>query len=574
MQEKIKKFIDQTIRTEFGEIEMPDFSVVPPEQEEFGDYASNAAMALAKVLKKNPMEIARLIASEMQAHIPELIEKADVVAPGFINIRINNSAIVAISDDVLKNPGMWGKSQEGKDKTVILDYFQLNIAKKPHIGHLRSAVIGDALKRILHARGYQTIADTHVGDWGTQFGILLWAFKNLVQEKDKIIYEERPFENLEKLYKVANIHILQKPELRESGKAEFAKLEQGDEENRKIWQWMVDVSMKELERSAMRLKLLAFEENMGESAYEDAMPPIVKDALEKGVAKKNNDGAVIVDLAEDGLDEAILIKSDGATTYLLRDLATIQYRKEKYNFWKNLYVVDNRQSYHFRQLFRVAELLGFEGVSASEHVEFGFMKLPEGAMSTRVGNTISLDVVLDEAEARARAVIQEKNPDLKDADEVAKKVSLGAIKFFDLSHNRTSDIVFRWEDVLSFEGNTGPYIQYTHARLKSILRKSPDTIGEQFPRNAVLDEKERNLLFHCTRLPEAMERVIELWSPHVFAHYLSELSQKANEFYHSHPVLSEEHKSKKELRLMIVQVVATTLAAGMQLLGIDAPGEM
>lgn len=573
MQEKIKKLIEQIIRTEFGEIEIRGFSVMPPEREEFGDYTSNVAMILAKTLKKNPMEIARLITLEIQAHMPELIEKIDVAVLGFINIHINNSALVAISNDALKNPGTWGKGQEGKDKTVILDYFQLNIAKKPHVGHLRSAVIGDALKRILHARGYQTIADTHVGDWGTQFGILLWAFKNLVKE-EKIVYEEHPFENLEKLYKAANILILEKPELRELGKAEFAKLERGDKENRKIWQWMVDVSMKELERSAMRLKLLAFEENMGESAYEDAMPPITEDALKKGVAKKIEDGAVIVDLTEEGLGQAVLMKSDGATTYLLRDLATIQYRKEKYNFWKNLYVVDNRQSHHFRQLFRVAELLGFEGVGASEHVEFGFMKLPEGAMSTRAGNTISLDAVLDEAETRARKVIQEKNPDLKDADEVARKVGLGAIKFFDLSHNRTSDVVFRWEDVLSFEGNTGPYIQYTHARLKSILRKSPDAIGEQFSRDAALDDKERNLLLHCTRLPEAMERVMEIWSPHLLAHYLFELSQKANEFYHSHPVLSEENKNKKELRLMIIQVVATTLAVGMQLLGIDAPGEM
>lgn len=574
MQEKIKNIITQVIRISFDGIHVTDVVVMPPEQEEFGDYTSNIAMILAKELKKNPMEIARLIASTIQTVAPELIKNIDVVAPGFINIHISDSAILAVGNDILKNPGTWGKSQEGKDKTVVLDYFQLNIAKQPHVGHLRSAVIGDALKRILHARGYNTIADTHVGDWGTQFGILLWAWKNLVDEKDRVVYEEYPFENFEKLYKAANLQILGKPELRESGKAEFAKLEQGDEENRKIWQWMVDISMKKLEQSAARLKLLAFEEHMGESAYETMMPPIVEDALRKGVAKKNNDGAVIVDLTEECLDEAILIKSDGATTYLLRELATLKYRKEKYDFWKNLSVVDNRQSHHFRQFFCVAKLLGCEGIGDSEHVEFGFMKLPEGAMSTRAGNTISLDAVLDEAEMRARNVIQEKNPDLKDADEVAKKIGLGAIKFFDLSHNRRSDIVFRWEDALSFEGHTGPYVQYTHARLKSILRKSPDTVGEQFPNGAILDSKERGLLLHCARLPEVIERVIETWSPHLLAHYLFELSQKANEFYHSHPVLSEENNDKKELRLAIVQAVATTLAVGLQLLGIDAPGEM
>lgn len=571
---KLKQAVIKVIQEHYRDFAFNDFSIEVPEVEEHGDYACNAAMLLARILKKDPMEIANALATSLEVKVLEMIEKVVAARPGFINIHISDSAILAVGNDILKNPGTWGKSQEGKDKTVILDYFQLNIAKQPHVGHLRSAVIGDALKRILHARGYNTIADTHVGDWGTQFGILLWAWKNLVNEEDRVTYEEYPFENFEKLYKAANDQILQKPEFRELGKEEFAKLEQGDEENRKIWQWMVDISMKKLEQSAARLKLLAFEENMGESAYENMMPPIVKDACNKGVAKKNNDGAVIIDLTEEGLDEAILIKSDGATTYLLRDLATIQYRKEKYNFWKNLYVVDNRQSHHFRQLFRVAELLGFEGVGASEHVEFGFMKLSEGAMSTRAGNTISLDAVFDEAEMRARNVIQEKNPDLKNADEVAKKVSLGAIKFFDLSHNRTSDVVFRWEDALSFEGKTGPYIQYTYARLKSILRKSPDAIGEQFPNDAMLDSKERSLLLHCAHLPEVIERVIETWSPHLLAHYLFELSQKANEFYHSHPVLSEENNNKKELRLAIVQAVATTLAVGLQLLGIDAPGEM
>jgi len=575
MQEKIKKLIEQMICAEFGEIKAPDFSVVPAEREEFGDYTSNVAMMLAKTLKKNPMEVARALASEMQTYIPELIKRIDVAVPGFVNIHINDSAILAISNDVLKNPDTWGKSQEGKDKTVILDYFQLNIAKKPHVGHLRSAVIGDALKRILHARGYQTIADTHVGDWGTQFGILLWAWKNRVSEKDKIIYQEDPFKNLEKLYKVGNHEILRNPEVREFAKAEFAKLEQGDKENRETWQWMVDISMKKLEQSATRLKLLAFEEHKGESAYENAMAPIKEDALAKGVAKKTDDGAVIVDLTGKGLDEAVLIKSDGASTYLLRDLATIKYRKEKHNFWKNLYVVDNRQSHHFQQLFRVAELLGFEGVGASEHVQFGFMKLPEGAMSTRAGNTISLDAVLDEAEARAREVIRVKNPDLADADEVAKKVGLGAIKFFDLSHNRKSDVVFRWEDVLSFEGNTGPYIQYTYARIKSILRKSGEGKGEYiFSESVEMGSVERNLMFSCTRLPEAMDRVIETWSPHLLATYLFELAQKANEFYHARPILSEENEEKKQFLLSLVQAVATTLATGLYLLGIDAPEEM
>ena len=219
-------------------------------------------------------------------------------------------------------------------------------------------------------------------------------------------------------------------------------------------------------------------------------------------------------------------------------------------------------------------MLGFEGVGASEHVEFGFMKLPEGAMSTRKGNAISLDAVLDEAEARSRKTIQEKNPNLADADTVAKKVGLGAIKFFDLSHNRKSDVTFRWDDALSFEGSTGPYIQYTYARLKSILRKSSEEIGDRFVDSIVLDNEEHHLLVHCARLPEAMARVIETWSPHLLASYLFELAQIANEFYHSHPVLAEQDSDKKQFLLMLVQVVAMTLSVGLGLLGIDAPEEM
>ncbi len=569
---KLKKAILQAVHTAYGDISVPDFSVDVPEVADFGDYASNIAMMLASLLKKKPMDIAGVLGEVLEKGGSGLIKKIDIAAPGFINISVADDLIIASANEALKRPGSWGKSTEGRDKTIVVEYFQLNIAKQPHVGHLRSAVIGDALKRILHARGYKTVSDTHVGDWGTQFGILLYAYKKAI-ENNKDLEEnikEDPFTGLQELYTAAH----KEEDAKENGKAEFAKLEQGDVENRKIWQWMVDISMQKLDESATRLKLLAFEEHMGESAYEDAMPPIVELALNKGIAKKTDDGAVIVDLTEENLDEAILIKSDGATTYLLRDLATIKHRQEKWHFWKNLYVVDNRQSHHFRQVFRVAELLGFEGVGASEHVDFGFMKLPEGAMSTRAGNVISLDAVLDEAERRARETTNEKNPNLKDADMVAKKVGLGAIKFFDLAHNRKSDVVFRWEDALSFEGNTGPYIQYTHARLKSILRKSTDEVGEQFPDSTEFDNAERALLFTCARLPEAMERVIGSWSPHLLASYIYSLAQQTNEFYHSHPILSEKNKEKREALLMLVQVVATTLAVGLYLLGIDAPEEM
>lgn len=571
LQATLRQHVESIIRELFPGIEMPAFTVMAPEREEFGDYACNAAMMLAKTLKKNPMEIAGAVAARLCASAPELVKKADVAGSGFINIFVQDEVILASLKDALTRPLAWGKSTEGADRTVIVEYFQLNIAKEPHVGHLRSAVIGDSLKRVLYALGYHVVSDTHVGDWGTQFGILLYAYKKAIQDNEAVRekVKNNPFTELQALYTSAH----KEEDVREKGKAEFAKLEQGDKENREIWQWMVDISMEKLNLNATRLKLLAFEEHRGESAYEEMMPPIVETALVKGIAKKMEDGAVVVDLTHENLDEAVLVKSDGATTYLLRDLATLTYRKEKWNFWKNLYVVDNRQSHHFRQLFRVAELLGFEGVSASEHIEFGFMKLPEGAMSTRQGNVIVLEAVLDEAESRALAVIKEKNPDLPDAEQVAKKVGLGAIKYFDLSHNRISDVVFRWEDVLSFEGNTGPYIQYTYARLKSILRKAGN-FTPVFPDHAELDTQERGLLLHCLRLPEVIERVRDTWSPHLLAGFLHGLAQKANEFYHSRPVLTEKDEQAKLFLLMVVQMVTLTLATGLYLLGIDAPEEM
>ncbi|MDZ4286296.1 MAG: arginine--tRNA ligase, partial [Candidatus Sungbacteria bacterium] len=511
------------------------------------------------------------IAAKLSKAAPEFIKKSEVAGSGFINIFLKDEVMLVSLKEALTRPLAWGKSTEGNGRTVIVEYFQLNIAKEPHVGHLRSAVIGDSLKRILHALGYHVISDTHVGDWGTQFGILLYAYKEAIRHNEAVRekIKSNPFTELQSLYVSANAE----EGIREKGKAEFAKLEQGDKENREIWQWMVDISMQKLGESATRLKLLAFEEHRGESMYEEMMPPIVEHALATGVAKKIEDGAVVVDLTHEGLDEAVLVKSDGATTYLLRDLATIKYRKEKWKFWKNLYVVDNRQSHHFRQVFRVAELLGFEGTRDSEHVELGFMKLPEGAMSTRAGNVISLEAVLDEAEQRAYKVIKEKNPDLRDAEQVAKKVGLGAIKYFDLSHDRTSDIVFRWEDVLSFEGNTGPYIQYTYARFRSILRKAGE-FTPVFSDHMDLDSDSRGLLFHCLRLPEAMERVRDTWSPHLLAGFLFDLAQKANEFYHARPILSQKDEQKKLFLLMLVQMVILTLANGLYLLGIDAPEEM
>src|SRR3989344_1813521 len=404
----LKEKISQAAREYAGNLVVPGFSVEVPENEEYGDYATNAALMLAKPLGRPPMEIAQ----ELMKTLADDRWEVSVATPGFLNFTFKDKVLVSALKDVLEAGDVWGTSNVGEGKTVMVEYFQLNIAKRPHIGHLRSAVIGDALKRMLLAQGYRVVSDTHVGDWGTQFGVLLTGYKDMIAKGEKV-NEKDPFESLEKIYLDENARIEKDASRLERAKQEFAQLERGDQENRKIWQWMVDISMQKLAESAQRLNLLPFEEHRGESAYEGAMPAIVDLALQKGVAKKTSEGAVIVDLTSDGLDEAALIKSDGASTYLLRDLATIKYRKEKWKFGKNLYVVDVRQSHHFQQVFRVVELLGFEGVGESEHIEFGFMTSKQGALSTRKGTAVSLDAVLDEAKERALKVIQEKNPDLK-----------------------------------------------------------------------------------------------------------------------------------------------------------------
>jgi len=561
LRERLKRILREAASLDAG----ADFSLDAPPKAEYGDYASNLPLGLAKALGKNPMSVAEELAAKI---FDSAIAKITIAPPGFLNITISDDVLASKLERILANPHTYGNSTEGGGKTVVVEYFQLNTAKPAHIGHLRSAVIGDALKRLLIVFGYNVVADTHVGDWGTQFGILLYAYKNF---GDKTVVEKDPLAELNKLYVLMSQKIEEDLNLREAAKAEFAKLETGDPENRKLWEWMSRVSMEKLEDAAKTLGLLPFEEHKAESTYEEAMPPIVAEALEKNIAVKKDDGAVAADLSGENLDEAVLVKSDGATTYLLRDLATIKHRINHWKSVKNFYVVDNRQSFHFRQVFRLAELLGWGGVE-NIHVATGFMKLPEGAMSTRKGNVILLDEIIALAKKRASEIIQEKNPELANKNEVAHAIAIGALKYFDLSHHRESDIVFRAEEAVSFEGDTGPYLQYTHARLASILRKHGDLELKNFAIRG--DAVERELLAHLIRLPDVIEDAVVASGPHMLAQYLFHLAKLANNFYHACPVLTETDEAVKHFRLLLVAATAAVLQRGLYILGIEAPSEM
>jgi arginyl-tRNA synthetase len=553
-----------------GQIEvMPPVEVLKPESA-FGDYSTNIALRLSKVLKTSPKILAESFINQLKL----LDTHGDFLdiseAGGFINFKLSKKALLENLSEIGNKKDRYGASG-GLDQTVIVEYFQNNVAKPPHVGHLRSAVVGDSLLRIFRFLGYKAISDTHIGDWGVQFGILIYAFKI---NGDRSAIEKDPINELNKLYVDISEKIETDPDLREKGKQEFKKLEDGDAENRKLWQWFVDESLKDFERYRNLLGLMPFDNNLGESFYEDKMPAVLEDFKAKKLVEIGETGELYVELEEFGLGRCILVKSDGATTYHLRDFATYIYRKQEFGFYKNLYVVDNRQSHHFLQLFKVLELAGFDPQSDSAHVDLGFMSLPEGPISTRKGNIISLQALINEAEFRAVAIINEKNPDLKDKDKVASQVARAAIKYFDLSHNRKTEFTFTWDNALSFDGNTGPYLQYTHARIHGILRKAQDASIKYNADSITPDELETAVLRKLYEFPEILTEVIRDSLPNLLCNYLFELAQSFNSFYQSIPVLAETDENVKNFRMELITATAQTINNGLGLLGIDAPQEM
>ncbi|MBI3232221.1 MAG: arginine--tRNA ligase, partial [Candidatus Doudnabacteria bacterium] len=376
-------------------------------------------------------------------------------------------ALLKNLSDIYQAKENYGSSQKGNNQKILVEYFQPNIAKPLHLGHLRTAIIGDCLFKLFRFTGFAPESDTHLGDWGTQFGLLLHAFKKY---GDLSVIEKDPINELNKLYIKINADAENDAAVREAGKAEFVKLEQGDQENRELWKKFKDWSWQEFEVIYRDLDIRRADHNWPESFFEDKTPQVLEELKSKSLLKESQ-GAQIVDLAGHNLGVALVVKSDGGTTYLLRDLATLVFRKEQ-GFKKQYYVVDVRQSHTLKQTFKTVELMGYTHGDEAVHVAYGFLTLPEGAMSTRKGTGVGAKEFIQDVEAQALEIIKEKNPALPNKEEVAKKVAVSAIKYFDLSHNIKSDIVFDPKKAISFEGNTGPYLQYTHARIHGILRKS------------------------------------------------------------------------------------------------------
>lgn len=598
MKEEIKKAISKAIEKLYPEHKDIEFSVDYAPANIDADFASNAAMVLAEKVGKKPMEAGESLkvviarnAGTKQSHgiaAPLLGQLGarnettvvEVALPGFLNFLLSGQELLENLNRITKNPEAYGRSDIGKGKLAIVEYFQLNVAKPPHVGHLRSAVIGDALKRLLSFVGYKTVSDTHIGDWGTQLGAYIFALKRLPSEQRGLVIKD--IHASAAVYADFSKEIEKDPAKKELGKREFVQLEKGDPENRKYWKQIVKTAKEELEKQAGNLKLLAFDfKDLGESFYQDKMPKIMERLAESGSLKTGEKtGEKYVDLEKSGLGRLICIKSDGASTYELRDLATLAYRydeltkKEKAQLAWNLYIVDKRQSHDFQQVFKVMEMLGYD-TSKSKHIDFGYMSLPEGPISTRKGNVISLEKLISEAKNRALEIIKEKNPDLRDQEKVAEQVGLAAVKYFDLKHNRRSDIVFDWNEALSFQGNTGPYLQYTYARFRSILRKAKikESINDIEYHQYFRPERYK-LLRKLYYFPEIVVDSARDFMPSILAHYLYELAETANSFYHEFPVTQEKDEKMRMFRLALVKATAAVLKNGLNLLGIEGPEEM
>ncbi len=542
--------------------------VLPATDEKFGDYQCNAAMALSKKLRRNPREIAQAFVESGALH--ESLAKLDVAGAGFINFWLNDEWL-ARRMETLQRDARLGTPEVGAGRTIILDYSSPNIAKPMHIGHIRSTVIGNALDRLFRFLGYRVIADNHLGDWGTQFGILILGYRNFCDER---ALAEDPIAELERLY----VKSYEKSEADENWKktarAELVKLQQGDAENRALWQQFVDLSLSEFDRVYSRLGV-RFDLVRGESHYRDALPGVIEQLKAADLAEES-EGALVVRLDDAKLPLAIVRKGDGAFNYATTDLATVQSRIKEFSPERIIYVTDERQQLHFRQFFTIAGKLGWKANLV--HVWFGLMRLPEGTFSTRQGNVIKLERLLDEAESRALKLVQEASPEMSESRqrEVARAVGLGAVKYADLSQNPQSLVTFSWEKAMALDGNSAPYLQYASARIASVLDKFADKFPgrdlSKFPIE-IKNPLERKLATRLLRFPDVVQRAADNYRPNILCDYLFDLAQVYSAFYQGVPFLKAD-EGVRESRLRLCACVASALRTGLGLLGIETPARI
>lgn len=601
LNKEIKEIIIKAAGDLYKDIEIPDFVVEYPQDKEYGDYASNIAMILAGKLNKNPMEVAEEIKNKISevckdsekaysllqssaerlqrgkiyknSESENLFSEITIAKPGFINFRISDERLRKNLCEILKKKREFGSSDLGKGEVVVIDYSAPNIAKPMHIGHLRSTIIGQSLYNIYKFLGYKVIGDNHIGDWGTQFGKLIYAYKNW-GDKKKI--SKNPIEEMTKLYVRFHKEAESKGELEELARKETKRLQNKDSENIKIWKFLVKKSLKDFKK-IYKLLGVKFDYTLGESFYDNLLAGIVKEGLKKKIASQS-EGAIIINLDKYNLSPFLIRKSDGAYLYATTDLATVKYRKEKFKPNKILYVVANEQAFYLQQLFASAELLKFSNDIEMKHIKFGMVLRKEGKkFSTRRGDTVRLNDLINKAIKLSQKIVEEKNPKLskKEKKKIAKTVGIGAIKYNDLSQNRMTDISFDWDKMLSFEGNSAPYLQYTCARINSLKKKYNEfykldrlNIFDKPDFGLLKKDAEKNIMRHLIKFPEIIENAARENAPHLIALYIYELASLYNSFYNSVPILKSEKKFAKA-RIYLSKSVAIAIENGLGLLGID-----
>ena len=561
----IAEQISKTININEKELES---YIETPKDSQNGDYAF-PCFRLAKELRKAPPAIANEIKEKIET--VEEIEKIEV-AGGYLNFFINKSILAKeVLEEISKNE-QYGKSEIGKEKNIVIDYSAPNIAKPFHIGHLRSTVIGGALYNIYKYLGYHVTGVNHLGDYGTQFGKLIEGYKMWGKEYD---IEKDPINELTKIYIRINEACKNDEQILENCRNNFKKLEDGDSYCVEIWKKFRELSLQEFQK-VYDLLGSKFDSWNGESFYSDKMPEVIE-ILEKTGKLIESQGAKIIDLEDKGINTPCIIeKSNGSTTYATRDLAAILYRARTYDFDKALYVTSYEQVLHFKQVFEVAKLLGLDEkyTKGLEHVSFGMVLLPEGKMSTREGNIIKLEDLLNEAISRAKEIIEQKNPDLENKEEVAKKVGIGAVIFNDMSSSRIKDEVFDWNTILNFQGETGPYIQYTYVRTKSVLEKAgylPKM--DEIKIEKLVDEYSLTILKLIYNFEDVLIQVTDKNEPSILARYLIDLAKAYSSFYNENKIIVED-KDIQNARVYLTYATSEVLKQGANLLGIQMPEKM
>ena len=556
-----KKLVAAYPAAEMSATDIADMLEYPPDSK-MGDLAL-PCFKLSKTLRNAPPRIAAALAEGFEC---EGVESAEALG-GYFNLKISNKYLEEkVLPEILDKKEKYGAPSIGEGKTVVLDYSSPNVAKPFHIGHLGTTVIGHAIKKLHEFAGYNCIGINHLGDWGTQFGKLIVAYK-LWGDREQI--EAGGIDKLVELYVRINNTIKgdeengipAREDLAEQSRAEFHKMEIGDEENIALWKWFVKISLDEYQKTYKQLDI-EFDSYNGESFYTDKMPAEVQKLRDKGLMKLD-DGASVVDLEAYGMPPCLILKRDGSTLYPTRDIAAAVYRKENYDFEKCIYVTSNQQILHFEQWFKVVELMGYDWFDKLVHVPYGTVSLNGAKLATRTGNVVLLKDLFAAAIEKAKGIMEEKNPELRGRDDIAEAVGVGAIVFYYLTNNRIKDINFNLEDALSFDGNTGPYVQYTYARTCSVLEKVKENYGGKV---VITCDEEADLIKTLSQYEEKVLTAIRDYEPSVIARYILDVAAAFNKFYHNCQILSAEDNNVRGTRILITEATKNVLGSAFSLI--------